>query len=99
MAAVEVNGEKFGWGGDVRDLPTDSGAYGPRILKQSEAKALCDAILETGEWVPFSKTRLEERQVFLFKDGEWRRPLHLVAHPGQILQVKPKTAGLAPPRV
>lgn len=96
---VEVNDQKFGWGHDVQDLPSDSNAYGPHVLSARDAEALTKAITATGEWVAFSKVRLEQRQVFLFKPGLWRRRLELAEQPGQILQVREKAAGLRPPRV
>jgi hypothetical protein len=86
MATVEANGKTYGWGGDARDLPSDTDAYGPALLSDAEAAELGKAIKAAG-WKPSTKRVLEERQVFLIEPGKWRRKLTLKSNPGQILQV------------
>ncbi len=88
MATVQANGKTYGWGGDARDLPSDTDAYGPVVLSDAEATELAKAIKRAG-WTPLTKRTLVERQVFLIEPGKWRRKLTLKATPGQILQVVP----------
>ncbi len=95
---VKVGELTFGWGADVRFLPENKDAYGPKSLGPDEEIALAAAIRQAG-WVPSWRVKPSERVVF-FCDGnaKWRQSVTTKASGGQTLQVveAPATPPAAP---
>jgi len=92
---VEVDGRKFGWGEDARDLPENSEAYGAKILTSEELVALGKAIRAQG-WEPFWSTTASERVVFLVEPEKWRQSITARTMGGQTYQVREMKRGRSP---
>lgn len=85
---LKVGDLTFGWGADVRALPENSHAYGPKVLTEEQELALA-AALKKARWKPSWRTNPQERVVFLTdpKAKEWRQSVTTKAMRGQTLEV------------
>lgn len=93
---LKVGSLTFGWGAEVRDLPENKDAYGPRVLSHEEEIALAVALGKAG-WLPSWRVKPRERVVFLCEPGKWRQTITSKSSPGQTLEVleEPKKAAVS----